>query len=147
MSQMINDTLQNVYNRIAQIGKSLAEMQGKLEEINKNLDTKVQRLADTIVSMTENTRKEGEAYKLIIENTSKKFLQQVELLQSDIGLKDLIELKERLKKITEESEVVLKPEAVNVILEEVLDGIKQLTGIGQKEKEEAAKEKQKDVNK
>jgi len=144
---MINDTLQNVYNRIAQIGKSLAEMQGKLEEINKNLDTKVQRLADTIVSMTENTRKEGEAYKLIIENTSKKFLQQVELLQSDIGLKDLIELKERLKKITEESEVVLKPEAVNVILEEVLDGIKQLTGIGQKEKEEAAKEKQKDVNK
>jgi len=139
MAQMINDTLQNVYNRIAQIGKSLSELQNKLTELNNNLNTKVQKLTESIVSMTETSKKEGESYKLILEQISKRFLEQIKILQSDIGLQDLLELKDRLKKINEESEIILKPETVNVLLDEVLKGIKQLTGAEQQSKEELKK--------
>jgi hypothetical protein len=128
MSQMINDTLQNVYNRLAMMGKTMAEFQTKLEDLNKNLNTKVQKLTETISSMTENTKKEGEGNLIVLQNAGKNFLNEISKLQSNIGLKDFTELTEKLKKISEASKESLKPENVDLLLEEVLRSLKTLTG-------------------
>ncbi|MBD3350753.1 MAG: hypothetical protein GF364_04620 [Candidatus Lokiarchaeota archaeon] len=128
MSEMINDTLQNVYNRLSQMGKNISALQSKIEELNKNLDTRVNKLSNTITSMAENSKKEGEAFKFILDNIGKKFLSEIEKLQSDIGLKDLTELINKLKEIAKASEETLQPEYVSSILAEVLDGVKGLTG-------------------
>lgn len=125
---MINDTLQNIYNRLAIMGKTVADFQAKLDELNKNLNTKVQKLTDTIVSMMENTKKEGEAHTIVLQNAGKNFLTEISKLQSNIGLKDFNELTDKLKKISEASAESLKPEHVDLLLEEVLKSLKALTG-------------------
>lgn len=128
MSQMINDTLQNVYNRLAGMGKSVAQLQQSLDNLNKNVQDKVEKLTRTIVTMKENTEKEGMAFKLVLEETGKSFLDEVNQLKENIGLKDMTELISKLKHISAVSQDALKPETVDVLLDEVLKGIKTLMG-------------------
>jgi hypothetical protein len=135
MSQMINDTLQNVYNRLAMMGKTITEFQTKLDDLNKNLNTKVQKLTETIASMTENTKKEGDANMIVLQNAGKNFLTEISKLQSNIGLKDFTELTEKLKKISDASKESLKPENVDLLLDEVLKSLKALTGAAKAESE------------
>ena len=48
------------------------------------------------------------------------------MLQKQVGLKDLDELMNKLQDITAASEEALKPEVVDILLHEVLGGIKEL---------------------
>lgn len=139
MSQMINDTLQNVYNRLAGMGKSIAQLQESLDNLNKNMQEKVEKLSQTITNMKENTEKEGKAFELVLEQTGQSFLDEVNELKENIGLKDLTELTQKLKHISAVSQEALKPETVDVLLDEVLKGIKTLMG-REKAKKEGEKE-------
>lgn len=140
MSQMINDTLQNIYNRIAQMGQSLTKLQQSIEGLTKTLEEKVQKVVETIVQMKDSQEKEGEAFKFVLESAGDNFTNEVKKLQSKIGLKDLEELTEKLKQISKTSQETLKPETVDVLLSEVLNGIKFLTGAKKQEEEEETEE-------
>jgi len=139
MSQMINDTLQNIYNRLVSYGQAIAKLQTSLDALNQNLDSKVQAIVGTVTALQQNTEKEGEASKIILIEAGEKLLTEIKKLQSNIGLTDLKELTSKLQSISETSQEALKPETVDILLEEVLTGIKTLTGkpVGEKLKEQA----------
>jgi phage-related protein len=113
MSQMINDTLQNIYNRLSQYGQAIAKLQTSLDALNQNLDSKVQAIVTTVTQLQQNTEKEGEAFKIVLGEAGEKLLTEIKKLQSNIGLTDL---------------EALKPQTVDILLEEVLTGIRTLTG-------------------
>ncbi|MCP4762061.1 MAG: hypothetical protein GY870_09775 [archaeon] len=128
MSQMINDSLQNIYNRIAAMGQSISNLQQSLDNLTNTLNSKVEKITNSIASMRENQEKEGEGFKIVLESAGMQFLTEIKKLQSNIGLSDLAELTEKLKKIAATSEEALKPETVDVLLDEVLKGITHLMG-------------------
>lgn len=136
MSQMINDTLQNIYNRIAQLGQSVTTLQNSLDTLNTTLNERVQTVVETISSMKDAQDKEGEAFKIVLKDATGNFLTEVNKLKSKIGLTDLEELTDKLKQISKTSEETLKPETVDILLGEVLKGIKTLMGAKEEPKEE-----------
>ncbi|MHA1728957.1 MAG: hypothetical protein ACTSWY_09515 [Promethearchaeota archaeon] len=135
MSQMINDLLENIYNRIAQMGKAISSLQQSIDQVNENLSSKVQGMVNAITKMIDDVGKEGKVFENIFRDNSNQFLTEIKKLQSNIGLTDLEELTKKLKQIAQTSEETLKPETVDVLLDEVLGGIKLLSGGTKAEKE------------
>jgi len=146
MSQMINDLLQNIYNRIAQMGKAISKLQQSIDQVNENLNTKIQKIVDTIGQMSEEVGQEGKDFQNLVKSAGDQFVTEVKKLQSNIGLTDLEELTAKLKQIAQTSEETLKPETVDVLLQEVLSGIKTLTSepVKSEEKETQDESKQSD---
>ena len=126
MSEMLTDLLQNIYNRISQLGKSIKSLQNSVDDLNSTLANKVQSLVNSISDMTESVRKEGEMQAYLFEEIGDKAVSEVQILQEKIGLKDLDEVLTKLSQITAASEEALRPETVDLLLHEVLGGIKQL---------------------
>ena len=125
---MINDLMNNIYTRISQMGAAISKLQKSLDGLNGVINTKIEELVQTTVSMKDTNEKESQTFELILRGYGDTFLQEINRLKSDIGLKDLDELIHKLKKISDASEEPLKPENVDVLLDEVLLGIKDLMG-------------------
>jgi len=126
MSEMLTDLLQNIYSRISTLGKSIQTLQHSVENLNTTLADKVQILVDSIKTMTESVEKEGETQVLIFKEIGDEAVQEIKLLQERIGLKDLDEVLEKLNQFVDLSQEALKPETVDLLLKEVLDGIQEL---------------------
>ncbi len=125
---MITDLMNNIYTRISQMGAAISKLQKSLDGLNGTVNTKIEELVQTTVSMKDTNEKESQTFELILRGYGDTFLQEINRLKSDIGLKDLDELIQKLKKISDASEEPLKPENVDVLLDEVLLGIKELMG-------------------
>ena len=126
MSEMLTDLLQNIYSRIATLGKSIQTLQNSVESLNTTLGDKVQSLVDSIKSMTESVEKEGETQNLVFKQIGEEAVQEIQLLQERVGLKDLDELTGRLNQFVNLSQDALKPETVDLLLKEVLDSIREV---------------------
>ena len=123
---MLTDLLQNIYNRISTLGKSINSLQMSIDNLNTTFGEKVGALVASMNSMMDNVEKEGETQKLLLEQIGDETIREVLKLQDKIGLKDLEELSVKLSKIVETSEEALKPEVVDLLLKEVLEGVKSL---------------------
>ena len=123
---MLTDLLQNIYQRISTLGKSIKSLQVSIDNLNKTFGEKVGTLVSSINSMAENVEKEGEAQKLLFEQIGDETVREIQKLQEKIGLKDLEELQVKLSGIVKSSEEALKPEVVDLLLKEVLEGVKSL---------------------
>jgi predicted nucleic acid-binding Zn-ribbon protein len=126
MSEMLTDLLQNIYGRIAQLGKSIQQLQHSIEELNKSLVEKVDSLVVSIKSMTDSVEKEADTEALIFHQIGDEAIREIHKLQEHIGLKDFEKLLDNLNKIVTSSEEALKPEIVDLLLKEVLDGVRSL---------------------
>ena len=110
------------------MGAAISKLQKSLDGLDGLVNNKIEELVQTTVSMKETNEKESKSFELILRGYGKEFAKEINLLKSDIGLKDLDELIKKLKKISDASEEPLKPENVDVLLDEVLLGIKDLMG-------------------
>ncbi len=127
------------------MGAAISKLQKSLDGLNGVVNTKIEELVQTTVSMKESNEKESKSFELILRGYGDAFLQEINRLKSDIGLKDLDELITKLKQISDASEEPLKPENVDVLLDEVLVGIKDLMGPSKDTKKEKAKSSKKEV--
>ncbi|MEJ2250155.1 MAG: hypothetical protein P8Y97_10905 [Candidatus Lokiarchaeota archaeon] len=46
MAEMLTDLLQNIYSRIAQLGKAIQELKNSLDELNQNIEEKITNLGN-----------------------------------------------------------------------------------------------------
>ncbi len=126
MSEMLTDLLQNIYTRISTLGKSIKSLQMSIDNLNKTFGEKVGTLVSSFDSMKENVEKEGDTQNLLLTQIGDETVREIMKLQEKIGLKDLEELSIKLTKIIETSEEALKPEIVDLLLNEVLEGVNSL---------------------
>ena len=126
MSEMLTDLLQNIYSRIAQLGKSIQQLQHSIEELNKSLVDKVESLVDSIKTMTDSVEKDADTEALIFRQIGDEAIREINKLQEHIGLEDFEKLLSNLKNTVSASEEALKPEIVDLLLKEVLDGVRSL---------------------
>jgi proline dehydrogenase len=128
--------LQNIYNRIAQLGKTIQALQDSLDKLNSALSEKVTKLVESIKAMSKSVDREGEAQNLVFQQLKNDAIAEIKRLQENVGTKDLDELLNKLRTLTKASEETLRPETVDVLLHEVLQGLNKLKEIKVEKKEE-----------
>lgn len=129
MSEMLTDLMQNIYARISQLGKVIQNLQTSIDALNQTLVDRVDSLVGSIHSMTESVEREGEAQHMVFEQIGENIIGEIGKLREKTGIKDLEEILNRLRQIVETSEEALKPETVDLLLKEVLEGIRGLKGV------------------
>ena len=123
---MLTDLLQNIYKRIAQLGKAIQELKTSLDGLNENIEQKISNLTEKLdefsneINVTQT--KHIDAVKEIGEGTTK----ELKVIQEGLGLDALKNLMKKLEDFAKLSEGVLNQETVNLLLSEAIDSVKNL---------------------
>jgi hypothetical protein len=124
MAEMLTDLLQNIYKRIAQLGKSIQDLNTSLNALNQNIEEKMSsltvKLEDFSNEINVTQTKHIDAVKEIGAGTTK----ELKVIQEGLGLDALNNLIKRLEDFTNLSESLLNQDTVNLLLSEAIDSVK-----------------------
>ncbi len=136
MAEMLTDLLQNIYKRIAQLGKAIQDLKNSLDGLNTNIEEKISTVTgkleefSTEINLTQT--KHIDTLKKIGEGTTT----ELNVIQEGLGLDTLTNLISKLEDFAKLSETVLNQETVNLLLSEAIDSVKNLKESFKKEEEE-----------
>ncbi|MFW9821733.1 MAG: hypothetical protein ACFFE4_02285 [Candidatus Thorarchaeota archaeon] len=126
MAEMLTDLLQNIYKRIAQLGKSIQDLNVSLNTLNQNITEKISNLTEKIEEFSNEINvtqtKHIDAVKEIGEGTTR----ELKVLQEGLGLDALKNLIKKLEDFSSLSEGLLNQDTVNLLLSEAIDSVKSL---------------------
>lgn len=126
MAEMLTDLLQNIYKRIAQLGKAIQELKTSLDGLNQNIEQKISNLTEKLEEFSNEINvtqtKHIDAVKEIGEGATK----ELKTIQEGLGLDSLKNLIKKLEDFAKLSEGVLNQETVNLLLSEAIDSVKNL---------------------
>jgi len=140
MAEMLTDLLQNIYKRIAQLGKAIQELKTSLDGLNENIEEKISRVTAKLdefsseINLTQT--KHIDTVKEIGENTTL----ELKVIQEGLGLDALNNLIGKLGDFAKLSESVLNQDTVNLLLSEAIDSVKNLKESLKEEEEEVIEE-------
>ena len=126
MAEMLTDLLQNIYKRIAQLGKSIQELKGSLDGLNLNIEEKISKVTEKLeefsseINLTQT--KHIDTVIGIGENTTN----ELKVIQEGLGLDALNNLISKLEDFAKLSESVLNQDTVNLLLSEAINSVKNL---------------------
>lgn len=133
---MLTDLLQNIYKRIAQLGKAIQELKISLDGLNENIEEKISKVTAKLdefsSEITLTQTKHIDAVKEIGESTTI----QLKVIQEGLGLDALNNLIGKLEDFAKLSESVLNQDTVNLLLSEAIDSVKNLKESLKEEEEE-----------
>ena len=123
---MLTDLLQNIYKRIAQLGKSIQDLNSSLNTLNENIEEKMSsltvKLEDFSNEINVTQTKYIDAVKEIGAGTTK----ELKVIQEGLGLDALNNLIKKLEDFSNLSETLLNQDTVNLLLSEAIDSVKSL---------------------
>ncbi len=126
MAEMLTDLLQNIYKRIAQLGKAIQDLKISLDGLNTNIEEKISNLTEKLEEFSNEINvtqtKHIDAVKEIGGETTK----ELKIIQEGLGLDALQNLIKKLEDFSNLSEGILNQETVNLLLSEAIDSVKVL---------------------
>ncbi len=135
MAEMLTDLIQNIYGRIAGLGKSIQDLKASLDALNANIEDKVTKLSEKIGDFSKEIditkTKHIETIKTIGEGVTTEFLN----MQRGLGLMDFKNLIENLENFSVLSSEILNQDTVNLLLSEAIESVKSLKTQIHKEEE------------
>lgn len=136
MAEMLTDLLQNIYSRIAQLGKTIQALKTSLDDLNANIEDKIMLVStrmDEFGKEIETTQtRHVESIKEIGADTTK----ELENLKSGLGIDSIQTLIDNLENFSGLASEVLNQDTVNLLLSEAISSVKELKGsLGEEEEE------------
>lgn len=126
MAEMLTDLLQNIYKRIAQLGKAIQDLKTSLDGLNTNIEDKISNLTEKLEEFSNEINvtqtKHIDAVKEIGGETTK----ELKVIQEGLGLDAFKNLIKKLEDFSNLSEGILNQETVNLLLSEAIDSVKVL---------------------
>ena len=144
MAEMLTDLLQNIYNRIAQLGVAIQGLKKSLDGLNQNIEDKITTLTEKISTFSGEIEITQTTHIDVLKDIGGGFFKQLETLRQGIGLEDMNALISNLENFSSIAEDVLNQETVNLLLSEAIESVKHLkdaTQIPEAEIEENTEEK------
>ncbi|TFF95211.1 MAG: hypothetical protein EU544_03230 [Promethearchaeota archaeon] len=126
MAQMITDLLQNIYNRIAQLGQEIQNLKASLDALNKNIEEKIANLTAQLEEFQNEIDTTKGKYLETVKDMGGEVTSELMKLQEGLGLKDLEKLIENMENFAKLSEEVLSQDTVNLLLSEAINSVKGL---------------------
>lgn len=128
---MLQDLLDSIYKRIAQLGQAIQGLKTSLDGLNQNIEQKISNLNEKLKEFSEEIEvtkgKHIEVLKDIGEST--KF--ELTKIQEGLGLVALETLVKNLEEFTKLSAEVLNQDTVNLLLSEAISSVKSMKQISQ----------------
>ena len=126
LAEMLTDLLQNIYNRIAQLGVAIQGLKKSLDGLNQNIEDKITTLTEKISTFSGEIEITQTTHIDVLKEIGGGFFTQLETLRKGIGLEDMNALISNLENFSSIAEDVLNQETVNLLLSEAIESVKNL---------------------
>jgi regulator of replication initiation timing len=133
MAEMLTDLLQNIYNRIAQLGKAIQDLKNSLDGLNRNIEQKITNLSEKLGEFSTEINITQTKYIDTVKEIGTSTTIELKKVQEGLGLNAVDNLIKKLENIVKISESVLNQETVNLLLSEAIDSVKILKNSVEKE--------------
>ena len=136
MAEMLTDLLQNIYKRIAQLGKAIQELKTSLDGLNQNIEEKISNVTNKLDEFSNEINLTQTKHIGTIKEIGEGTTNELKIIQEGLGLDALTNLIEKLEDFAKLSESVLNQDTVNLLLSEAIDSVKNLKESLKEEEEE-----------
>lgn len=126
MAEMLTDLLQNIYNRIAQLGKAIQDLNSSLNELNQNIEEKIINLGEKMDEFNEEISVTQTRYIDTIKEIGNHTTDELKVIQNGLGLDAINNLISNLENFSKLAEEVLNQDTVNLLLSEAISSVKTL---------------------
>ena len=135
-AEMLTDLLQNIYKRIAQLGKAIQELKNSLDGLNENIEEKISKVTSKLDEFSNEINLTQTKHIDTIKEIGVGTNNELRMIQEGLGLDALTNLTEKLEDFAKLSESVLNQDTVNLLLSEAIDSVKSLKESLKEEEEE-----------
>lgn len=126
MAEMLTDLIQNIYSRIAGLGKSIQELKDSLERLNKNIEEKITNLTSKMTEFSGEIELTQTKHIDTLSEIGSGVTVELKKLQEGIGLTAIKGLIKNLEDFSKISSEVLNQDTVNLLLSEAISSVKSL---------------------
>ena len=126
MAEMLTDLLQNIYKRIAQLGKSIQELKISLDGLNENIEEKISKVTAKLDEFSSEITLTQTKHIDTVKEIGVSTTNELKVIQEGLGLDALKNLIGKLENFAKLSESVLNQDTVNLLLSEAIDSVKNL---------------------
>jgi hypothetical protein len=123
---MLTDLLQNIYGRIAQLGKAIQELKNSLDTLNRNIEQKITNLSEKLKEFSTEINITQTKHIDAVKEVGTITTIELKKIQEGLGLGTITNLINKLEDIVKISEGVLNQDTVNLLLSEAIDSAKLL---------------------
>ena len=121
---MLYDLLQNIYNRIAQLGIAIQELKKSLDGLNQNIDDKIANLTGKITEFSSEIDLTQTKHLEVLTEIGKGVTSEFETLKKGLGLDAFKNLISNLENFSSLAQEVLNQDTVNLLLSEAIESVK-----------------------
>jgi hypothetical protein len=126
MAEMLTDLLQNIYNRISQLGQSIQELKKSMDELNSNIEQKISNLNSKIMEFSNEISVTQTVHIEALKDIGLGVLNELKKVQQGLGLDSLENLVISLENFEKLAKEILNQDTVNLLLSETIDSVKKI---------------------
>ncbi len=126
MAEMLTDLLQNIYNRIAQLGKSIQDLKQSLDDLNNNIEQKITNLTGKMSEFSKEIEVTQTKHIGTLLEIGSGVTTELKKLEEGLGIKAINDLINNLEKFSNLASEVLNQDTVNLLLSEAIESVKLL---------------------
>jgi len=126
LAEMLTDLLQNIYSRIAQLGKAIQGLKNSLDGLNQNIEDKITNLNEKMGQFSKEIAVAQTKHLEVISEIGEGAKKEIEIVQEGLGLKALKKMISDMENFSKLAEEVLNQDTVNLLLSEAISSVKNL---------------------
>jgi hypothetical protein len=125
---MMQDLLNSIYNRIAQLGQAIQSLKTTLDELNQNIEQKISNLNERMLEFSKEINITQTIHIDALKEIGYGVISEIEKIRQGLALdsfQNMISSLENFEKLASE---VLNQDTVNLLLSEAIESVKKLKG-------------------
>ena len=123
---MLQDLLQSIYQRIAQLGQAIQALKNSLDELNQNIDTKISNLNQRISDFSGEIKMTQTIHIDAIKEIGVGVTQELEKVKKGLAIDSFESILNNLQNFEKLAQEVLNQDTVNLLLSEAIDSVKKM---------------------
>ena len=126
MAEMLTDLLQNIYGRIAQLGKAIQDLKTSMDGLNQNIEEKITNLNDKMANFSQEISITQTKHLEVLKEIGDGSSEEIKNIQEGLGLNVLKKLISDMDDFSKLAKEVLNQDTVNLLLSEAISCVKTL---------------------
>ncbi len=125
-AEMLQDLLQSIYQRIAQLGQAIQALKTSLDELNQNIETKISNLNERISDFSNEINVTQTIHIDAIKEIGEGVTNELEKVKQGLAIDSFENILKNLQNFEKLAQEVLNQDTVNLLLSEAIDSVKKM---------------------